>query len=136
MSARRPALPSGMAPPALAELADGRTLALRPLAEKISDAHLARHPEDVDRYGATLAHAWCTHDNQHLLAWAIGDVDLQEQLGWLARVLSARGYPVSNLIDDVAIGANVVAEEVPTAAGRAVAGRMRTAARALSAQTT
>ncbi|HET8978072.1 MAG TPA: hypothetical protein VFN87_07930 [Solirubrobacteraceae bacterium] len=124
--------PGGMAPPELAELPDGSRLALRGLAEKISDAHLERHPEDAERYGTEMARAWCVHDNQHLLFWAAGDLDLAGQLAWLAGVLDARDYPVANLVDNVTTGADVLERETPTAAGRAVAERMRAAAHDLA----
>jgi hypothetical protein len=132
MSTRRPAPPSGMAPPTVARLPDGSDVELRPLAQRITDAHLRRHPEDVERYGAELARDWGVHDNQHLLEWAIGDIDLLAQVAWLARVLDARGYPVANLADNLMIGAGVVADEIPGPAGDAIADRMRAAARSLA----
>lgn len=124
--------PSGAPPPSTAGLADGTMLELRPLAQKITEAHLQQHPEDVERYGADLAREWGTHDNQHILYWAAGDLDLDGQLAWLARVLDARGYPVVNLIDNVATGAEVVARELADAAGRELSARLRAAAQGLS----
>jgi len=91
--------PGGMAPPASAQLPDGTMLDLGALAAEIADAHLERHPEDVERYGRELAHAWCTHDTQHLLAWAVGGFDVDGQVSWLANVLTSRGYPLANLIE-------------------------------------
>jgi hypothetical protein len=131
MSARRPAPPSGMAPPTVARLPDGSEVELRPLAQRITDAHLQRHLEDVERYGAELARDWGVHDNQYLLEWAIGDIDLQGQVAWLARVLDARGYPVANLADNLMTGASIVAAEIPGDAGEQIAERMRSAARSL-----
>jgi hypothetical protein len=131
MSARRPAPPSGMAPPTVARLPDGSEVELRPLAQRITDAHLQRHLEDVERYGAELARDWGVHDNQYLLEWAIGDIDLQGQVAWLARVLDARGYPVANLADNLMTGAGIVAAEIPGDAGEQIAERMRSAARSL-----
>ncbi len=131
MSGRRPAPPSGMPPPTVARLTDGTIVELRPLAQRVTEAHLARHPEDADRYGAELAREWCTHDNQHLLSWAVGDIDLEQQVAWLARVLGARGYPVANLADNLVSGAEIVAAEIPGDAGAAIAERMRAAARSL-----
>lgn len=130
--ARRVAPPSGMVPPGLAHLPNGTPVDLAPLARRITDRHLARHPEDITLYGEEMARTWCTHDNQHLLAWAITDADLDGQLAWLARVLDARGYPVANLADNVATGAEVL-DEIETPALRAVARRMRAAARGLDA---
>lgn len=131
---RRVEPPSGMAPPASARLPDGTVVDLAPLAQRITEAHLRRHPEDVARYGDELARAWCTHDNQHLLAWAIMDADLEGQLAWLARILDARGYPVANLVDNVATCAEIVGDAIPSPAGRTVADRMRAAARGLADQ--
>jgi hypothetical protein len=132
MSTRRPAPPSGMPPPTVARLPDGSAVELRPLAQRITDVHLRRHPEDVERYGAELAREWGVHDNQHLLEWAIGDIDLAGQVAWLARVLDARGYPVANLADNLMTGAGIVADEIPGAAGHQVAERMQAAARSLA----
>ena len=120
-----------MAPPTTARLPDGSAVELRPLAQRITEAHLSRHPEDVERYGADLAREWGVHDNQHLLEWAIGDIDLLQQVAWLGRVLGARGYPVANLADNLMTGADIVAGEIPGDAGRATAERMRAAARSL-----
>jgi len=45
--------------------------------------------------------AWCRHDNQHLLNWAvlslIPALDFEEKLAWLARVLEARDFPLDRL---------------------------------------
>jgi hypothetical protein len=128
---RRVAPPGGMAAPSQAHLDDGTPVDLEPLARRITERHLQRHPEDIARYGDEMARTWCTHDNQHLLGWAIADVDLNGQLAWLARVLDARGYPVANLADNVVTGAEVMGE-MGTPAARAVAERMRAAAGGLS----
>ena len=125
---RRVAPPSGMPPPSVATLPDGTAVELRPLAQSIADAHLRRHPEDVERYGADLARDWCTHDHQHVLAWAAGDIDLDGQLAWLARVLGARGYPVANLIDSLDTAAQTLERELATDAAREVSDRLRAAA--------
>jgi hypothetical protein len=115
MSGRRPAPPSGMAPPVTATLPDGVALELQPLASEITERHLRRHPEDVERYG-DLARVWCIHDNQHLVNWAVLDVrgvlSFSEQLRWLANVLDSRGYPLANLADNLQTGAHVVRERV------------------------
>ncbi|HXD65427.1 MAG TPA: hypothetical protein VNV17_12465 [Solirubrobacteraceae bacterium] len=115
MSARRPAPPSGMAPPVTATLPDGVVLELRPLAGEITERHLHRHPEDVERYG-DLAREWGIHDNQHLVNWAVLDVrgvlSFPEQLRWLANVLDGRGYPLANLADNLQTGAEVIRERV------------------------
>lgn len=112
---RRPVPPSGMPPPVTATLPDGVVLQLRPLAGEISERHLRRHPEDVERYG-DLARDWCVHDNQHLLNWAAldaqGALSFQEQLAWLANVLGSRGYPLSSLADDLETAAQTTRELV------------------------
>lgn len=125
---RRPALPGGTPPPTTARLPDGTVLELRPLAERISQAHLRRHPEDLERYGAETALAWCTHDHQHLVSWAAEDLALDAQVLWLASVLDARGYPVANLADSLATAAEVIEREIATDAGREVAAKLRAAA--------
>lgn len=125
--------PSGMAPPSEAILPDGQAVDLAPLAREVTELHLTRHPEDRERYGAELAEAWCRHDNQHILGWAISDLDLDGQLAWLARVLDARDYPVRNLIDSVSVCAEVVDRRVSGPDGTQVAERLRAAARRLEA---
>jgi heme-degrading monooxygenase HmoA len=69
-------------------------LDLRALATEITEAHLADHPEDLERYGPA-GREWCIHDNQHLLNWALvevtGGVDSGAQVEWLAGVLRSRG---------------------------------------------
>jgi hypothetical protein len=122
-----------MPPPSLASLPDGATIELHPLAQRIADAHLGRHPEDVERYGDELARAWCTHDHQHILAWAAGDLDLDGQLAWLARLLDARGYPVANLLDSVSTAADTLERALDTDAAREVSARLRAAAGKLAA---
>jgi hypothetical protein len=120
---RRVARPTGTPPPPRAEH-DGVEVALAPLAEETARRHLARHPEDVERYG-DLALEWAVHDMQYALAWAFGDasglVDLDAQVAWLARVLDARGYPRANLADCLRTAAEVVADEYPDVAERLAA---------------
>ena len=104
-----------MAPPATATLPDGVLLELRPLACEITDRHLRRHPEDVERYG-DVAREWGIHDNQHLVNWAVldarGVLSFPEQLRWLANVLGSRGYPLANLADNLKTGAQVIRDQV------------------------
>ena len=121
--------PSGWPPPTEAELA-GRRVELAPLAAEVADRYFARHPEDLARYGADVARAWELHDTQHLVNWAIGDVEgyivLQERVTWLADVLAARDFPLEHLADNLEIAGDVVEEQVDD--GLAVAGRLRDAA--------
>jgi hypothetical protein len=109
--------PSGWPPPADAAF-DGGRLELPPLAEAIARRHLARHPDDVERYGEA-AREWAVHDMQHVLAWAFGEhsgfIDLGHQVAWLARVLDGRGYPLVNLADCLEDAAAVVRSDVPGA---------------------
>jgi hypothetical protein len=114
-------------------LPDGQSVDLAALGREAAHAHLAAHPEDVERYGAELAHAWCAHDTQHILAWAAGDLDFDGQLAWLARVLDARGYPIVNLADCLATTAAVVERALPTPAGPDLAERLRVGARTVLA---
>jgi len=76
------------------------TTPLLPLAEAICLRYRAEFPDEELRYGEAGA-AWCRHDLQWLLSWAVGDVqgttDLSEQVSWLARVLAARGFPLTRL---------------------------------------
>jgi hypothetical protein len=121
--------PSGWPPPTEAQLA-GRRVELAPLAAEVADRYFARHPEDLARYGADVARAWEMHDTQHLVNWAIGDVEgyivLEERVTWLADVLAARDFPLAHLADNLEIAGDVVEEQVDD--GAPVAGRLRDAA--------
>lgn len=116
--------PGGMSPPARATLRDGVVLDLHELATEISSIHLARHPEDLIRYGA-VGRDWCIHDNQHLLNWAVldvcGAVDFGAHVAWLADVLGARGYPLANLSDDLRTASQVVRRRLDSAYADALA---------------
>jgi len=124
----RTAPPSGWPPPTEAQLGATR-IELEPLAAVISDRYFERFPEDLERYG-DAGRQWEIHDTQHLLNWAIGDVegfvDLDKQAAWLARVLSARDFPLEHLAVNLELAADVVADQV--AGGSAVAERLRGAA--------
>ena len=128
MSERRTAPPGGWPPPATARLA-GTALALEPLATAVADRYFERYPEDLERYG-DAARAWEVHDTQHLLNWAVGDVeghvDLERQVGWLAGVLEARDFPLEHLAGNLDLAAEVV--EAGVEGGAAVAARLRAAA--------
>ena len=105
----------------------GAEVALAPLAEAVSVRYFERFPEDLERYGE-LAREWEVHDTQHLLNWAIGDVEghveLEKQVGWLAGVLEARDFPLEHLAGNLELAGDVV--EAPL--GGAVAQRLRAAA--------
>ena len=103
--------PSGHPPPASAELRDGSMLDLRDIAEEICRRYRAEFPDEEARYGDAGV-AWCIHDNQHILNWAVTEANgyggLEGQLGWLAGVLHARDFPVARLRRDLEIAADVV----------------------------
>jgi hypothetical protein len=128
VSGRRPQPPGGWPPPDRAALA-GREIALGPLAEAVSERYFERYPEDLERYG-DLARQWEVHDTQHLLNWAIGDVeghvDLETQVAWLAGVLEARDFPLEHLAGNLDLAADTVEGELDGAAE--LAGRLRAAA--------
>ena len=128
MSDRRTQPPGGWPPPEHATLG-GRPVALLPLAAVVSERYFHRYPEDLERYG-DLARQWEVHDTQHLLNWAIGDVeghvDLEQQVGWLAGVLEARDFPIEHLAGNLELAAETVEDELGDAG--ALAGRLRDAA--------
>jgi len=125
---RRPAPPGGWPPPDRSTLG-GEAIALLPLAEETARRYFERHPDDLERYG-DVARDWEVHDTQHLLNWAIGDVEghveLERQVAWLAGVLEARDFPLEHLASNLDLAGDVVAERV--AGGDAVAERLRAGA--------
>ena len=128
MTGRRTQPPGGWPPPARATLA-GREVELPPLAAAVSERYFDRYPEDLELYG-DVARQWEVHDTQHLLNWAIGDVeghvDLERQVGWLAGVLEARDFPIEHLAGNLELAADTVEAELGDA--EALAGRLRDAA--------
>jgi hypothetical protein len=127
MSARRPARPGGWPPPDRGRLA-GAEIELAPIAAAVSERYFERYPGDLERYGE-LAREWEIHDTQHLLNWAIGDVeghvDLEKQAGWLAGILEARDFPLEHLAGNLEIAGDLVDERLGASD---VAGRLRAAA--------
>ena len=115
MTARRVSPPSGSPPPVVAVLADGDvTLDLVALASEICRRYREEFPDEEGRYG-DAGMAWCVHDNQHILNWAVGAangwVDFSKELAWLAGVLEARAFPLDRLARDLEIAAEVVGHE-------------------------
>jgi hypothetical protein len=113
---RRVETPSGQPPPTEARLtASGQLLDLAALAREVCRRYRAEYPDEAERYG-DAGNAWCVHDNQHLLNWAAGAlngyVDMEREVGWLARVLEARDFPIDRLARNLDIGAEVVREQV------------------------
>ena len=108
---KRVAPPSGQEPPHIAPRKDGTTLSLDPLAREVCDRYFELFPDHIEHYGAA-GDAWCVHDSLYLFAWAIEDVDWNEnlliqQVLWLARVLSARDFPVLRLARHLELAAAV-----------------------------
>ena len=123
--------PSGRPPPGTAALPDATELDLVSLAQETCRRYLAEFPDEASRYGPAGA-AWCVHDNQHILNWAVlslsWHVDLEKEIAWLARVLEARDFPLERLRRNLEIAAEVVeleaGEQIP-----ALAAALRSAAR-------
>ncbi|MHB8492812.1 MAG: hypothetical protein ACYDA6_11460, partial [Solirubrobacteraceae bacterium] len=111
---------------------------LVPLAGAICQRYMGEFPDEHERYGPA-EQAWCLHDNQYLLAWAIqdardGTVDVVEQALWLRDVLNRRGFPVERLARDLDIAASVVGKVGALASlAPQVAGRLADAAAAVRA---
>jgi hypothetical protein len=105
--------PSGHPPPARAELPGGHTLDLVSLGEEICRRYRAEFPDEEERYGDAGV-AWCIHDNQHILNWAVTEANgfggFERQIGWLAGVLGARDFPVERMARDLEIAAEVVGD--------------------------
>jgi hypothetical protein len=103
--------PSGYPPPVTAELQGEGTLDLHALAQEICARYWAEFPDEQERYG-DAGIAWCIHDNQHLLNWAVTELNgyggFERQLAWLAGVLEARDFPLDRLARNLDIAAAVV----------------------------
>ena len=124
--------PGGVPPPTTAVLVGGEEpIDLLALAQEICRRYRAEFPDEHERYGEA-GMAWCVHDNQHILGWAVGAhngyVDLERELTWLARVLEARDFPLERLARNLEIGARVVEELLP-ASHRALAEQLSAGAR-------
>jgi hypothetical protein len=105
--------PTGPAPPESAQLGGGEPLDLRALAEEICSRYRAEFPDEQERYG-DAGIAWCIHDNQHIVNWAVTEANglggLERQIDWLAGVLVARDFPLDRLVRDLEIAAAVLEE--------------------------
>lgn len=115
MPRSRPRLapPSGSAAPVEVAAPDGTSLDLRALGQEVCRRYRAEFPDEEQRYG-DAGRAWCVHDNQYLLHWAVldakGTTSLADQVAWLGRVLAARDFPLDRLARDLELCADVVAE--------------------------
>jgi hypothetical protein len=123
----RLAPPSGAAAPVEVATPDGGTVDIRTLAQEVCRRYRAEFADEQERYG-DAGQAWCVHDNQYLLHWALldaqGSTSLAEQVAWLAKVLGARDFPLDRLARDLEICADVVTESAQAWAPD-VAGRLR-----------
>jgi hypothetical protein len=120
--------PSGQPPPTEARVGGGARIDLLALAEEICRRYRAEFPDEEGRYGDAGV-AWCVHDNQHILNWAVGEVngfvELEREIAWLGSVLEARAFPIERLARDLEIAAEVAAERLPepaSAIGEALRG--------------
>ena len=106
--------PSGAPPPVTATLGDGESLDLRALALEICTRYRAEFPDEEGRYG-DAGMAWCIHDNQHLLSWAVTEANgiggFRPQLEWLAVVLEAREFPLDRLARNLELAAAVLEDD-------------------------
>lgn len=107
--------PTGQAPPTHARLG-GAEVDLVALAARICERYREHYPDEQGRYG-DAGMAWCRHDNQHILNWAVaaaaGLVELDREITWLANVLEARDFPLDRLAHDL----ELAAEEIEGALG-------------------
>ena len=114
-AARRVAPPGGEPAPTRVALAHDLDLDLVALAAEVCRRYRDAFPDERQRYG-DAGEAWCAHDNQHVLNWAVLDLrgllDFDRELGWLARVLEARDFPLERLTRDLEICAEVVGERI------------------------
>jgi len=130
--------PTGADPPQEVRTGAGAVVELMPLALEICRRYALEFSDEHERYGST-GEAWCLHDNQYLLAWAIqdardGTVDLIEQAMWLRDVLDRRGFPVDRLARNLQMAAEVASGRLPEAPlAQAVAERLAAAAAAVQA---
>ncbi len=125
----RPAPPSGAQPPTLVLTPDGGEIDVSELAREVCRRYRAEYPDEEQRYGPA-GQAWCVHDNQHILQWALlaprGLVVLPDHVAWLAQVLHARDFPLDRLRRDLQLCADVIGE-IPQPWAADVAGRLRAA---------
>ena len=132
---RRLAPPGGAAAPLDVQAPDGTTIDLRSLAKDVCARYRSEFPDEEERYG-DAGQAWCVHDNQYILHWALldaqGATTLGDQIAWLARVLHARDFPLDRLRRNLEIAAEVVEWTGSPWAGD-VAGRLLAAREAVTA---
>ena len=80
-------------------------------AREVCRRYRLEFPDEQGRYGEAGI-AWCVHDNQHILSWAVMaveyDLGMERQLEWLAGVLGSRDFPLGRLVRDLEIASDVV----------------------------
>jgi len=105
-----------MPPPEHVTGPHGRWIDLVAIARKTCVAYDREFPDERERYGPAGA-AWCRHDSQHLLNWAVlsltQDLDYERELAWLARILEARDFPLSRLARCLELLAQTTRQRVP-----------------------
>ena len=105
-----------MAPPERVTGLNGRQIDLVGIARRTCIAYDREFPDERERYGPAGAQ-WCRHDTQHLLNWAVlsltQDLDYEQELSWLARVLEARDFPLPRLARCLELLAQNTRESVP-----------------------
>ena len=94
-------------------------LFLAPIAHEAALRFRREFPDEEERYG-DAGFAWCVHDTQYLLAWALMDAEIggghfEKNLRWLTRLLHARAYPTERVARDLEIAADVLEERHPGA---------------------
>ena len=103
-------MPSGAPAP---EEAAG--LDLRAMAQRVTDRYGEEFPDEDERYEPKVWRAWCRHDTQYLLQWAVLDAEgatsLQRQVDWLAGILDARGFPLDRLARTLELAADEAERE-------------------------
>jgi hypothetical protein len=114
-----------------AVLADGQPLDLAALAAEICRRYRAEFPDEEQRYGEA-GNAWCVHDNQHLLNWAVqaanDDSDMRDDVAWLASVLESRGFPVERLARNLDLAGDIAGDQLTEPGSDRVSGVLRDAA--------
>jgi hypothetical protein len=135
----RLAPPGGFNPPQAFRLDDGTQIDLTPLARKLCEHYYALYPDDLERYGPE-GQAWCDHDSRYLLAWGLQDahahtLDCVAQVQWLARVLTARSFPIQRLARHVELAAEILRTSQLGNLGNRAGERMSEASRSFTGPT-
>jgi hypothetical protein len=108
--------PSGMPPPQRVTSPNGDEIDLVNIAQATCMAYHLEFPDERERYG-TAGEAWCRHDAQHLLNWAVlsltRSLDFEGQLAWLAQVLEARNFPLPRLARCLELLADATRHTIP-----------------------